>query len=168
MMGVRAAATTGVATMIDPLLSPPARRSAPVAPQTQKTKRKRAKPARVSKIITAGASATALFTMVAAMGWQTGVGAADVSVPSDPPAEPTPVQVVVPIAPTTTATTTPPSVTPTVATAPPVVVPVVAVPVATVPPVTAAPVVVPKAVPVTVPVKKVTKHKSNTTTKTSG
>ncbi|HEX2783098.1 MAG TPA: hypothetical protein VHN36_05900 [Ilumatobacteraceae bacterium] len=148
--------------MIDPLLAPSARRVAPVVPQKQK--RKRAKPARVSKIITAGASATALFTMVAAMGWQSSAGAAGGSVPIDPPTETPPVELVVPTAPTTTATTTPAPVVPNVAPIPVAVVPVTTVPVAA-----PAPVVVPQAVPVTVPAKKkVTKHKSNTTTKTSG
>lgn len=167
MMAAAVATTTAeaVAAMIDPLLSPSARRVAPVAPQQ---KRKRAKPARVSKIITAGASATALFTMVAAMGWQSSAGAAGSSVPIDPPTETPPVELVVPTAPTTTATTTPapvvPNVVPNVAPIPVAVVPVTTVPVAA-----PAPVVVPQAVPVTVPAKKkVTKHKSNTTTKTSG
>lgn len=167
-MAAAVATTTAeaVAAMIDPLLSPSARRVAPVAPQKQK--RKRAKPARVSKIITAGASATALFTMVAAMGWQSSAGAAGSSVPIDPPTETPPVELVVPTAPTTTATTTPapvvPNVVPNVAPIPVAVVPDTTVPVAAPPPV-----VVPRAVPVTVPAKKkVTKHQSNTTTKTSG
>lgn len=160
--------------MIDPLLSPQSRRPARVRPP----KRKRAKPARTSKIFTAGASATALFSMVAAMGWQSGTtsaNSADATLPIDTTP---PVALVVPVAPPTTAAgPAPVSVAPVVvavaAATIPVVVPAATIPV--VPVVTPAPIVIPKAVTVPkavavakLPVQKVTKKKSHTATKTSG
>jgi hypothetical protein len=172
---------TAAAAMIDPLLSPGPGR--PVAARPQR--RKRAMPARTSKIFTAGASATALFSMVAAMGWQSGAGAATTPDPTVDPAATTPglvpaeapttivlpVTVVLPAA-TTPTVPTPISPTPAVhASTPPVhIVPKVKVPVVKVVPVAKSkPVVIPRAVPVvTLPVQKVTKHKSNTTTRSSG
>ena len=178
----KVAAMVGVAAMIDPLLSPSPRTSMerlalmdPNRPN-RPPKRKRAMPARTSKIITAGASATALFSMVAAMGWQSGIGSAT---SANPPAQlpdttPTVAQVV-PVDPPTTVVA--PSLLPPVVTArpPAAIVPTATVPTAPVPVVTVAvvkkhvQVVVPKAVPVaTLPVQKVVKHKSHTTTKSSG
>ena len=151
-----AVTTTAVVAMIDPLLSPSSSHR-PEAPRPQR--RKRAAPARTSKIFTAGASATALFSMVAAMGWQSGTASGKSSDVVIPVAEtPTTINVVVPVAPTTTSVVSPVSVPPPVAT-----VPVVAVPV-----VTPVPVVVPKAVAVVkLPKQKAAKQKSNTTTKSS-
>jgi hypothetical protein len=169
------AATTEVAAMIDPLLAPQSRRPAQVRPP----KRKRAKPARTSKIFTAGASATALFSMVAAMGWQSGTSSANSADATLPIDTTPPVALVVPVAPPTTAAgPAPVSVAPVVvavaAATIPVVVPAATIPVV-VPVVTPAPIVVPKAVTVPkavavakLPVQKVTKKKSHTATKTSG
>ena len=155
---------TGAAAMIDPLLSPFSARRSAAAPRPQR--RKRAAPARTSKIFAAGASATALLSMVAAMGWQSGTGSANSAEPAVPVAETTPaMSVIVPVAPTTTSVVAPVSVAPPVTTPPAVTVAVVLAPVAT-----PAPVVVPRAVAVVkLPVQKATKKlKSNTTTKQSG
>lgn len=123
----------------------------------------RAKPAHTSKIVAAGLSTTALFGMVAAMGWPTGAQTAQSA-----PLQTTtiPVARAVPlVAPTSTLATVPAVDTdqmdPTIP------------PIPTVPPVptTAAPViVVPEATPVVqAPVPKPsTRAKSNTVTKSSG
>ena len=126
----------------------------------------RAKPAHTSKIVAAGLSTTALFGMVAAMGWPTGAQTAQsapLQTTTIPMARAVPL-----VAPTSTLATVPavdtdqtdPTI-PTIPTIPPV------------PPVptTAAPViVVPEATPVVqAPVPKPsTRAKSNTVTKASG
>jgi hypothetical protein len=175
----------GVAAMIDPLLSSSPRTSMerlalmdpnPRNRSNRPAKRKRAMPARTSKIITAGASATALFSMVAAMGWQSGTGSASSANASAQIPDTTPATAqVLPVAPPTTVAA--PSLLPPVVTVrpPAAIVPTATVPTAPVPVVTVAVVkphvqlVVPKAVPVAIlPVQKVVKHKSHTTTKSSG
>jgi hypothetical protein len=182
----KVAAMTGVAAMIDPLLSSSPRTSMErlelmdpnrLNRRTRPPKRKRAMPARTSKIITAGASATALFSMVAAMGWQSGTGSASSASSADQTSDTTLTAAqVLPVAPPTTsvaaAAVLPPVVTVRL---PAATVPTATVPTAPVPVVTVAvvkkhvQVVVPKAVPVaTLPVQKVVKHKSHTTTKSSG
>ena len=120
----------------------------------------RAKPAHTSKIVAAGLSTTALFGMVAAMGWPTGAQTAQSA-----PLQTTtiPVARAVPlVAPTSTLATVlavdTDQTNPTIPTVPPV-------------PTTAAPViVVPEATPVVqAPVPKPsTRAKSNTVTKSSG
>jgi hypothetical protein len=138
-----------VATMIDPLLPSTAERLAALrSPRLQK----RRKPAHNSKILTAGVSTTALFALIAGMGWQSGTSSAQST----------------PTAPATTATGSAPASTTTVA----AVVP--AVPATVAPLIIAAPTVALPIIPVAVaaakpPVKKiVTRVASNTTTKTSG
>lgn len=151
--------------MIDPLLDPRASRSLPVAARAQR--RKRAVPARSAKVLTAGASATALFTMIAAMGWQSGTGSANSPDPTVPVEQTTPtLAVLVPIAAPqpTLAQATP--VEPQAASVPAAAVPVITIPV---PAATAAPVVVPRAVAVvSPPAQRIVKHKSHITTKSSG
>ena len=170
------AAMTAVATMTDPLM-PDREISASAAERLAalrqpSSSKKRTKPAHTSKVLTAGISTTALFGLVAVMGWQSGMGTAQPSVSADPTtqtAAPTPVA---------------PTVAPLVATpaggvilVPPLPVtqaPVTEAPVATVPvtqpPVIQVPVI---QVPVSVPVAQPTqtnagRAQSNTTTKSSG
>jgi len=151
--------------MIDPLLAK-ARQAVdhPAPTRTTPAKRaKRTKPAQTSKIITAGASATALFGMVAAMGWQAGTGAATSSPPvtaQSVPAGPAVVDIPV-VAVTVPTIAVPTTVVPAT--------PVVTLPAATVPVATPAPVVVPVVVPVAKPVVKQVSNKraSNTVTKSS-
>jgi len=136
--------------MIDPLLPTQAQRLA--ALRTPATKRQ--KPAHNSKILTAGLSTTALFGMVAAMGWASGSSAS--STPAESAVSPVvfnvPVQLpVLPTPPVTTATTQPASPTTQVAPAP-AAAPVVVIPVAI-----PAPAAQPQA-----------QKKSHTTTKSSG
>jgi hypothetical protein len=154
-----------VAAMIDPLLTPPAAgRPNEVSPVQR---RKRPEPARTAKIVTAGMSATALLSMVAAMGWQSGTGSANSGIATVPTQATGPaVAAVLPVA-------VAPSLAPAPIVEPPAAtVPVAAVPVLTEPEAEVAPapaVVVPRAVPVTtLPAKKTVKAKSHTTTKTSG
>ncbi len=171
---------TAVAAMIDPLLSPKAttslERLALMDRPARPVRRKRAMPARTSKIITAGASATALFSMVAGMGWQSGTSSANSATPASEVPDTTPTLApVLPVAQPSSAA--PGSVLPPVVTVPTPAAPVTTatVPTAPVPVVTVAVVkkhvlvVVPKPVPVaTLPVQKVVKHKSHTTTGSSG
>jgi hypothetical protein len=169
--------------MIDPLLSPKQpttslERLALMDRPARPPRRKRAMPARTSKIITAGASATALFSMVAGMGWQSGTSSANGVTPTVALPDTTPTLApVLPVAQPVTPTAAPVSVLPPVVTVPTLAAPVTTatVPTAPVPVVTVAvvkkhvQVVVPKPVPVaTLPVQKVVKHKSNTTTRSSG
>jgi hypothetical protein len=148
--------------MIDPLL-PPSTADRLVALPSPRPKRR--KPAYTSKIITAGASTTALFALVAGMGWGSGTGSAQ-SVTTAPttsvtplvPVSPVPVvPAVVVLVPATTAVT---AVPPTVA------------PLTVIPPPTVAPATTPIPVPVPtaqLPVqRKSVKRASNTTTKSSG
>jgi hypothetical protein len=182
----------GGAAMIDPLLSSSPRTSMerlalmdpnrrdPRNPPNQhdrQAKRERAMPARTAKILTAGASATALFSMVAAMGWQSGTGSASsanspAQLPDTTPAAAQVVPVESPITSVAAPSLLPPVVTvrPPAATVPTATVPTAPVPVVTVAVVKQhVQVVIPKAVPVaTLPVQKVVKHKSHTTTKSSG
>jgi hypothetical protein len=166
---VEAAVTITVAAMIDPLL--PATVGRAKSEQPPKV-RQRAMPAHAAKILTAGASATALFTMVAAMGWQSGVGSAEGAVQTVPMQDTTAIAVdalpAIQVTPSPTLVTSLPIVEPQAAAVPAAAVPVsppptpVATPAATV-------VVVPRAVAVaTLPATKTVKHKSHTTTKTSG
>jgi hypothetical protein len=137
-----------VATMIDPLLPSTAERLAALrSPRLQK----RRKPAHNSKILTAGVSTTALFALIAGMGWQSGTSSAQTT----------------PTAPATTATSSAPASTTTVAAVGP------AVPATVAPLIIAAPTVALPIIPVAVaaakpPMKIVTRVASNTTTKTSG
>jgi hypothetical protein len=153
--------------MIDPLLA----RLERFEQDHGKVPAKRQKPAHSAKIIVAGASATALLSMVAAMGFQSGTSSAnsgtapvDSTGVSDTPA--TGPGFTLPLPTVATATPTTPAVQPTLA--PSIVAPVTVAP--TVPPtaapvVTQAPVVIPVAVPATPTVKK---HRSHTITKSSG
>jgi hypothetical protein len=166
-----AATTVAVAAAmtepIDPGLSVP-NSTGPIAAERlaalRKPNVKRAKPAHTSKIVAAGLSTTALFGMVAAMGWPTATG---IALSAPPQTTPTTTA-----APVVASTTTPPSVStiPIVPTVPTTAVPVVipettpAVPETT-------PIVVPPAIPVVqVPVQNAPKKrtKSNTATKSSG
>ena len=112
------------------------------------TSNKRTQPATTSKILSAGISTTALFGLIAAMGWQTGTGVAQsASAPLEtPPAQvssPTPVTpTVAPLVPTTG------TVSPAVAAVP-----------------TTIPVAVPAAQPAPTNSRRV---QSNATTKSSG
>ena len=175
--------TMGVAAMIDPLLSPKAttslERLALMDRPARPVRRKRAMPARTSKIITAGASATALLSMVAGMGWQSGTSSANSAAPPAELPDTTPTLApVLPVAQPPVSSAAPGSVLPPVVTVPTLAAPVTTatVPTAPVPVVTVAvvkkhvQVVVPKPVPVaTLPVQKaVVKHKSHTTTRSSG
>ncbi|MGZ4722738.1 MAG: hypothetical protein ACXV8L_00850 [Ilumatobacteraceae bacterium] len=170
--------------MIDPLLSPKQattslERLALMDRPARPVRRKRAMPARTSKIITAGASATALLSMVAGMGWQSGTSSANSAVvPSGLPDTTPTLAPVLPVAQPATSSAAPGSVLLPVVTAQAPAAPVTTatVPTAPVPVVTVAvvkkhaqQVVVPKPVPVaTLPAQKVVKHKSHTTTKSSG
>jgi hypothetical protein len=177
--------TMEVAAMIDPLLSPKQpttslERLALMDRPARPVRRKRAMPARTSKIITAGASATALFSMVAGMGWQSGTSSANSATPPAELPDTTPALTpVLPVAQPATSSAAPGAVLPPVVTLPTLAAPVTTatVPTAPVPVVTVAVVkkhaqvvVVPKPVPVaTLPVQKpVVKHKSHTTTRSSG
>jgi hypothetical protein len=103
--------------------------------------KKRSKPAHTSKVLSAGAATTALFGMIAVMGWQSGIstaqGAAALPVPTVPTTQSAPTPVL------------------------PTVVPLVP---------TAAPVLIPVAVPVAQPPVQTDAGRtpSNTTTKSSG
>jgi hypothetical protein len=160
--------TMAVAAMIDPLLASQAERLAALRSPAQK---KRQKPAHSAKIFTAGLSTTAMFGLVAAMGWPSGSGVVQGAAPVE--AAVTPVALAIPAlaipalaipAPVTAAQTAP------------VVVPapaVVAAPATTQPapvPTAAAPIVIPVAVPVAQPAaqRPVARAASNTTTKSSG
>jgi hypothetical protein len=99
-------ATIMVATMTDPMSPSNAERLAAL----RRPSKKRTKPAHTSKVLSAGISTTALFGMVAAMGWQTGTSTAQsisATVPAVMTTQPAPVQPtvapLVPTAPTTTA-----------------------------------------------------------------
>lgn len=133
------------------------------------TSKKRTKPAHTSKVLAAGLSATALFGMIAVMGYESGTGTAQtaalpVAIPTIQAAVPTPVApTVAPLVPAT-----PAPVVPTPAAA----VPVAPVPVAPVPVAPAAPVPVIEVpvvqVPVAVAAQTTSGGQSNTTTKSSG
>lgn len=145
---------TVAVTMIDPLLphvdSIGARR----------VKTKRPAPAHAAKIITAGASATALFTMIAAMGWQAGIGSATPQPPQTDQPVITDPAIVVPsvVQPSVVATSSIPIVN-----IPAVTVPTVPGTVTAASPVSAAgPVVVPAAKPAT---KTVTRTVTKTVAK---
>jgi hypothetical protein len=141
-----------VATMIDPLLASQAERLAALRSPAQK---KRQKPAHSAKIFTAGISTTALFGLVAAMGWPTGNGIAQGAAAVEPAV--TPVALTIPAL-------TIPAPAAAVQTAP-VVIPATAVVAAPVPTV-AAPIVIPVAVPAAQ--RPAAPAASNTTTKSSG
>jgi hypothetical protein len=148
--------------MIDPLLA----RLERFEQDNRKAPVKRQKPAHSAKIIVAGASATALLSMVAAMGFQSGTSSANSgTAPADPivtDAAATGPAFTLPLP--TVATTTTPITTPTTpATAQPTLPPTV--PSTAAPVVTQAPVVIPVAVPAA---PTVTKHKSHTVSKSSG
>jgi hypothetical protein len=156
-----------VATMIDPLLPPSVadrldRLAALRSPKPLRQKRR--KPAYTSKIITAGASTTALFTLVAGMGWGSGTGNAQ-SAPTAPTTSVTPVAPA-PLVPTVVA--------PVPAVIAATAVPSTVAPLTVIPPPTVAPVPIPVPLPVPVPTaklpvqKKAVKRASNTTTKSSG
>ena len=116
---------------------------------------KRGKPAHTSKIFAAGVSTTALFAMVAAMGWPSGTETAQSASLQTTTTTTAPV---VPLVPVVTPTTVPASTVPgTVAPVPTV-------------PTTAAPVVIPTATPVEQsPVLNASvRTPSNTVTKSSG
>lgn len=125
----------------------------------RKPTQKRRKPAHTSKIFVAGVSTTALFGMVAAMGWPTATQTAQ--------SAPLPSTTAAPAVPVVAPTTTPPPALPT-ATVPTTAAPVptTAAPV----PTTAAPIEIPVATPVVqAPVQKASKRiPSNTATKSSG
>ena len=149
--------------MIDPLPPPGAaeRLAALRAPSA-----KRKKPAHTSKVLTAGISTTALFGMVAVMGWQSTHGAASAA------AAPEATVPVAPLVPVVTPSTTIFVPTPVPSTVAPLA-PAVTVAPVTAAPVTAAPVVVPVVIPVAVPApapqpKAAKAVKSNTATKSSG
>jgi hypothetical protein len=137
------------------------------------TSKDRGKPAHVGKILTAGLSTSAMFGLVAAMGWGSTVQGS--ALPPD-----TAVQVV-PVAPVVTnATTTSTTTTPTTTVVAPIAAPMsddapVPTPPAITAPVTAAPVATdPVTIPVAVPApappaqKKKIKATSNVATKSSG
>ena len=135
--------------MIDPLLTSQAERLAALRSPAQK---KRQKPAHTAKIFTAGLSTTAMFGLVAAMGWPSGSGVAQGAAPVEP--------AVTPVALTIPALAIPALAIPAPAAAAqtaPVVIPtpaVVAEPATTQPapvPTVAAPIVIPVAVPVAQP-----------------
>ncbi|MGZ4806973.1 MAG: hypothetical protein ACXV5U_11360, partial [Ilumatobacteraceae bacterium] len=130
--------------MIDPLLSPKQattslERLALMDRPARPVRRKRAMPARTSKIITAGASATALLSMVAGMGWQSGTSSANSGTPASGAPDTTPTLApVLPVAQPSSAA--PGSVLPPVVTVPAPAAPVTTatVPTAPVPVVTVA------------------------------
>jgi hypothetical protein len=133
--------------MIDPLTPSTTDRLAAL----RKPAQKRRKPAYNSKILTAGISATALFAMVTAMGWQASVGSAQTTTQAASASDAVaPVVQVVPAMPVA---------------ALPAAVPVIATPVAA-----PSPVVIPVAVPVAqLPVQATSGGAaSNTATKASG
>jgi hypothetical protein len=162
------------ATMTDPLL-PDREISASAAERLAalrqpSTSKKRTKPAHTSKVLAAGVSTTALFGMVAFMGYQSGNGAAQASaLPVAMPtaaqtAAPTPIApTVAPLVPTTAAPVVVPTPTAAVPAAPVQVTPVQVAPV----PVIEVPVV---QVPVAVAAAQSNAGgtQSNTTTKSSG
>jgi hypothetical protein len=112
------------------------------------TTKKRSKPADTAKVLATGISTTALFGIVAVMGWQTNMGTAQASAS---------------ITPTTL------SVPPTIQTAPPVAVTPSVAPLVPVAPATV-PTTIPVAVPTTQPLVQTptVRVPSNTTTKASG
>lgn len=119
-----------VAAMIDPLLSPKQpttslERLALMDRPARPVRRKRAMPARTSKIITAGASATALFSMVAGMGWQSGTSSANSATPPAELPDTTPALTpVLPVAQPATSSAAPGAVLPPVVTLPTLAAPV--------------------------------------------
>ncbi len=158
--------TTTVATMIDPLPAPqidsrPPAHAERLAALRSPGQTKRQKPASSAKILSAGLSTTAMFGLVAAMGWPTGPGVAQSAAPVE--------QAVTSVAQAIPAQ-------PAVAQAAPVVVAaqaVVAEPATTQPapvPTAAAPIVIPVAVPVAQAAaqRPAANAASNTTTKSSG
>ena len=109
-MVVTTKAMTAVATMTDPGLQPPT--PPRLAALRQSTGKKRGKPAHTSKVLTAGISATALFGMVAVMGWQTGTSTAEPPAPLLTPV-PSTVAPLVPVpTPVSTALATPTTAAP--------------------------------------------------------
>jgi hypothetical protein len=149
---------TTVATMttIDPLLAP----AQQLEDSPTRRRGRRARPAHSTKILVAGASATALLGMVAAMGWQSRTTAASGAG----------------MAPTVTdSVLTPVAISPVVSAATPTVPPVVAmpanppanVPATAAPVVTQAPIVIPVAVPAPAQSTGSTRA-AHTTTKSSG
>ncbi len=110
--------------------------------------KKRSKPADTAKVLATGLSTTALFGMVAIMGWQTNIGAAQAS---------------------ELATSTTQTAAPTIQTTPPVAVTPTVAPLVPVAPV-AVPTTIPVAVPSTQPPVQTTAVRvaSNATSKASG
>src|SRR5258706_5684312 len=146
VVAVAAAATTVGATAamtdsIDPGLPLPGSIGASAAERLaalRKPTEKRRKPAHTSKIFAAGVSTTALFGMVAAMGWPTATQAAQ--------SAPLPTTSAAPTVPVAAATTTPAPV-PTTATVPATAAPVPTDPTVPMVPATAAAVEIPVATP---------------------
>lgn len=147
----------------DPLLQQGSARPAATAERLAALRspaKKRAKPAHTSKVLTAGISTTALFGMVAVMGWQSGTGSAQNNA-----ATPTATQGVLPVP--VVAVITTPTIIVSPQTVPATVAPLaptVPVTVAETVPATVTP-VIPVAVPAPQPKPRAASH---TKTKSSG